>query len=114
MRDSEVYVRHPDGRMIRPCCVCRHSAAVACRECVRALALFGENSGGEWWSCINRHPDHGNDCKMCHQGLAAYCGTCLLIEALSHRHLVRGPLRDVIERGYAVPRTPVEGASDGR
>src|SRR5215471_15837600 len=110
MAGSEVLGRHPDGRLIRPCCVCRHSAAVACRECVRALALFGENTPpGEWWSVINRHSDAGTDCKMCHQGLATYCGTCLLIEALSHRHLVRGPLRDVIERGGAVPRVPVEG-----
>ncbi len=101
--DGEALGRHADGRLIRPCVRCRHTAAVACNECRRALALFGENSGGEWWSCINRHSDLGNDCKMCHQGLAVLCNTCLLLEALSHRHLVRGPLAGVVERNGAVP-----------
>lgn len=97
--------RLPDGRVARPCCVCRHSAAVACRECCRALALFAENHG-EWLSCINHHPQQVNDCKMCHLETAIYCGTCLLVEALAHRHLVRGPLAGVTERGWAVPREP--------
>ena len=56
--------------------------AVACQECVRAIAL-------QWFGGIARHPDTGTDCRLCEQGAAVYCGNCFVTETAGYRTALR-------------------------
>ncbi len=56
--------------------------AVACQECVRALAL-------QWFGAIARHPEAGTDCVLCEQGHSVYCGACFINKTVSYRTVLR-------------------------
>ena len=60
------------------CQTCRAEPAVACRECVRAVALM-------FFGGITRHPESGTDCALCEAGAPAYCPTCFVTETVAYR-----------------------------
>lgn len=56
--------------------------AVACQECVRALAL-------QWFGAIARHPEIGTNCQLCEHGPAVYCPACFINQVTGYRSLLR-------------------------
>ncbi len=68
--------------MTGSCAGCDASPAVACQECVRAIAL-------QWFGAIARHPETGTDCVLCEQGHAVYCPACFIDQVVSYRTVLR-------------------------
>jgi hypothetical protein len=67
--------------MTGSCAACGASA-VACQECVRAIAL-------QWFGAIARHPETGTNCVLCEQGPAVYCPACFIEHVAGYRSLLR-------------------------
>ena len=63
---------------VRRGCVRCSAPATVCTECMRATALM-------WFGGIARHPESGNDCKLCPQGPSSYCGNCFVEEVAAYR-----------------------------
>jgi hypothetical protein len=56
--------------------------AVACQECVRAIAL-------KWFGAIARHPETGTNCQLCEHGPAVYCPACFISKVIGYRTVLR-------------------------
>jgi hypothetical protein len=63
-------------------CLGCEKRAVACQECVRAIAL-------QWFGAVARHPEAGTGCQLCEQGHADYCGDCFVEQVTVYRTMLR-------------------------
>ncbi len=68
--------------MARTCMSCQAAEAVACQECMRAIALM-------FFGGISRHPEAGTDCQLCEAGAVAYCGDCFVSATVDYRRALR-------------------------
>lgn len=65
-----------------PCYSCANEPAVACQECMRAIALM-------FFGGVARHPEAGTTCRLCEAGAPVYCGACLISAVTEQRQSLR-------------------------